>query len=154
MAILVGTILQELKDTSFATSLCLPPIRVELDKVCLPCFRLSMSGQKFYWLSQTKKSKINSFFIKMALIKEDMGLGSKMELGLTRARDNFDPKHPIEVSEKNFRQNIEKAFKDQCRMSQGFAAPLKLQIEQSAAAKVGHLPCITQRSNFQVRSYR
>jgi hypothetical protein len=51
----------------------------------------------------------------MALIKEDMGLGSKLELGLSRARDQFDPKHPIEISEKNFRANSSKAFMDQCR---------------------------------------
>jgi hypothetical protein len=64
----------------------------------------------------------------MALIKEDMGLGSKMELGLARTRDNFDPKHPIEVSEKNYKQNMEKGLMEQFRMTQGFASPLRFQV--------------------------
>ena len=86
----------------------------------------------------------------MAHIKDEMVLGNKLEVGLTRTRDTFDPKHPIEVSEKNFRQNMEKGFMEQSRMTQGFAGPLRLQIERSAAAKIGHLPFISQRSSFQV----
>ena len=86
----------------------------------------------------------------MALIKEDMGVANKMEVGLSRARDNFDVKHPIEISEKNYLANYEKAVIDQARQTQGFAAPLVLQMEKSAVAKVGHLPCITQRNRIQV----
>ena len=41
----------------------------------------------------------------MANIRDEMVLGNKLEVGLTRTRDTFDPKHPIEVSEKNFRQD-------------------------------------------------
>ena len=86
----------------------------------------------------------------MAHIKDEMGLGNKLEVGLTRTRDTFDPKHPIEVSEKSYKQNMEKGFFEQARMTQGFAGPLRLQIERSAAAKVGHLPFISQRSSLQV----
>ena len=64
----------------------------------------------------------------MALIKEDMGVVNKMESGLTRARDRFDSKHPIEISERNFQQNYQKALIDQARQTQGFAAPLVLQV--------------------------
>jgi len=84
------------------------------------------------------------------MINENMGIANKMELGLTRTRDSYDPKHPIEVSEKNYRANMEKAINDQARMTQGFAGPLSFQIEKAAVAKVGHLPCITQRSRIQV----
>ena len=87
----------------------------------------------------------------MAHVKDEMLLGSnKLEVGLARTRDVFDPKHPIEVSEKSFRQNMEKGFFEQARMTQGFAGPLRLQIERSAAAKIGHLPFISMRSSFQV----
>ena len=86
----------------------------------------------------------------MALINENMGIPNKMELGLTRTRDSYDPKHPLEVSEKNFHSNYEKAVNAQARQMQGFAAPLHFKIEKAAIAKVGHLPCITQRSTLQV----
>ena len=85
------------------------------------------------------------------MINENMSIANKMEFGLTRTRDSYDPKHPIEVSEKNYRVNMERAVNDQARMTQGFAAPLRLQIEKAAVAKVGHLPCITQRSRIQAR---
>ena len=76
----------------------------------------------------------------MALINENMGIPNKMELGLTRTRDNYDPKHPLEVSEKNFHSNYEKAVNAQARQMQGFAAPLHFRIEKAAIIKVGHLP--------------
>ena len=49
----------------------------------------------------------------MAHIKDEMVLGNKPEVGITRARDTFDPKHPIEVSEKSYTQNMEKGFFEQ-----------------------------------------
>ena len=73
----------------------------------------------------------------MANIRDEMVLGNKLEVGLTRTRDTFDPKHPIEVSEKNFRQD-----------DSGLCRTLRLQIERSAAAQIGHLPFISQRSIF------
>ena len=86
----------------------------------------------------------------MALINENMGIPNKMELCLTRTRDNYDPEHPLEVSEKNFHSNYDKAMNAQARQMQGFAAPLHFQIEKAAISKVGHLPCITQRSTLQI----
>ena len=77
--------------------------------------------------------------LKMANIRDEMVLGNKLEVGLARTRDTFDPKHPIEVSEKNFRQD-----------DSGLCRTLRLQIERSAAAQIGHLPFISQRSSFQV----
>merc|ERR1712242_145537 len=71
------------------------------------------------------------------------------QFGLKQVR-NDDPNllHPIERSEKSFSQKSEDAVMENLRMQQGFNAPLKIQMEKRLVSGNGHLPCITNRSNF------
>ena len=57
-------------------------------------------------------------------------------------------RHPLELSERHFAMNKDMADMKQLRMVQGQHAPLKIQMEKMAVSQVGHLPCITQRSNL------
>ena len=83
-------------------------------------------------------------------INTDFGLGDKISKGLHRQVDDMQPIHPIEMSERHFAKNQEKAWNDQLRKMQGLHAPLKLMFEKKAVAKVGHFACMSARSNFQL----
>ena len=86
----------------------------------------------------------------MSNIKAEFGLEDKMGHGLGRQIDNMQPVHPIEISERNFAQNEEKAWLQQLQKLQGIHAPLKIMHEKKAVANVGHFPCMSNRSNFQL----
>merc|ERR1711936_1123627 len=84
-------------------------------------------------------------------IKTDFGLEDKMGHGLHREIDQvMQPIHPIEISERNFDRNVEKTQMKQLQKLQGIHAPLRLMREKKAVQKVGHFPCISTRSNFQL----
>merc|ERR1712183_745251 len=80
----------------------------------------------------------------------EFGLGDKISKGLHRQVDEMHAIHPIEMSERHFAKNQEKAWNDQLRKMQGLHAPLKLMFEKRAVAKVGHFACMSARSNFQL----
>ena len=80
----------------------------------------------------------------------EFGLGDKISKGLHRQVDEMQAIHPIEMSERHFAKNQEKAWNDQLRKMQGLHAPLKLMFEKRAVAKVGHFACMSARSNFQL----
>ena len=83
-------------------------------------------------------------------ISTEFGLADKLSHGLHREVDDVSRKHPIEMSERHFKKNQEKAMFEQLRKVQGLHAPLKLKMEKMAVSKVGHFPCISSRSNFQL----
>lgn len=83
-------------------------------------------------------------------VNADFGLKDKISNGLRRDVDTMQAVHPIEVSERHFSQNQEKAWCDQMKKVQGLHAPLKMMYERRAVAKVGHFACISTRSNFQM----
>ena len=80
----------------------------------------------------------------------EFGLPDKISHGLHRQVDDLKPLHPIELSERHFHKNQEKAWHDQLRKVQGLHAPLKLKFEKAAVSKVGHFPIISTKSNFQL----
>lgn len=86
---------------------------------------------------------------KMNATKHEFGIEDKLQFGLKQVKDS-DPhlQHPIETSEKLFQMKSEEARMEQLRMQQGFNAPLKIQMEKRLVSGNGHLPCITNRSNF------
>ena len=86
----------------------------------------------------------------MSNVKVEFGLEDKMGHGLRRQVDQVTPIHPIEISERNFAKNEEKAWLQQLQKLQGIHAPLKIMHEKRAAANTGHFPCISTRSNFQL----
>ena len=86
----------------------------------------------------------------MNTVKAEFGLKDKISDGLTRQVDNVQPIHPIELSERHFAKNQEKALADRLRTVQGLHAPLKMMYEKKAAASIGHFACISNRSNFQL----
>merc|ERR1711893_178817 len=90
------------------------------------------------------------FSTKMSHIKADFGLEDKMGHGLRRQVDDLQPVHPIELSERNFAKNQEKAWLKELQKMQGISAPLKIMHEKRAVANVGHIPCMSTRSNFQM----
>merc|ERR1712008_58990 len=104
--------------------------------------------------SQESFSISNNFppsIIMSSQIKTDFGLEDKMGHGLRREIDQvMQPIHPIEISERNFDRNLEKAQMKQLQKLQGIHAPLRLMHERMAAKKVGHFPIISTRSNFQL----
>jgi hypothetical protein len=55
----------------------------------------------------------------MTTTKTEFGLENKLENGLRRQVDNVEPIHPIEMSERNFAKNQEKAWAEQLRKLQG-----------------------------------
>nr|AQS22663.1 proteasome maturation protein [Pseudodiaptomus poplesia] len=61
--------------------------------------------------------------------------------------DQKHPHHPLYVSEKNYHKNKEEAELEMLRRTMGIAMPLKLQMEKKFTSVVGHLPCISTRSN-------
>ena len=63
---------------------------------------------------------------------------------------SMTPVHPIEMSERHYHKNQEKAMAENLRKVQGLHAPLKMMYEKKAVSKVGHFPCISNRSNFQL----
>jgi len=83
-------------------------------------------------------------------IKTEFGLEAKITNGLHRQVDEMQAIHPIEMSERHFAKNQEKAWNNQLRKMQGLHAPLKLMFEKQAVAKVGHFACMSARSNFQL----
>merc|ERR1711970_388451 len=93
---------------------------------------------------------INSTLNMASTINTDFGLNDKISKGLHRQVDDMQPIHPIEMSERHFAKNQEKAWNDQLRKMQGLHAPLKLMFEKKAVAKVGHFACMSARSNFQL----
>ena len=83
-------------------------------------------------------------------VHTEFGLQDKISTGLHRQVDEMQPIHPIEMSERHFAKNQEKAWNNQLRKMQGLHAPLKLMFEKKAVAKVGHFACMSARSNFQL----
>merc|ERR1711893_198210 len=75
---------------------------------------------------------------------------TKVGHGLRRQVDDLQPVHPIELSERNFAKNQEKAWMKELQKLQGISAPLKIMHEKRAVANVGHFPCMSTRSNFQM----
>ncbi|TRY64171.1 hypothetical protein TCAL_00374 [Tigriopus californicus] len=76
------------------------------------------------------------------------GLKDPMTFGLQRNKDQRQKGHPLEESERLYHANLEKNQMAELRSLQGLHAPLRLQMEKAAVSKVGHLPCITNRSNL------
>ncbi len=63
--------------------------------------------------------KIHLILFNMSTTKQEFGIENKLEKGLARKVDTLDQLvHPIEVSEKNFAKNTEKAFADNLRKMQ------------------------------------
>jgi len=83
-------------------------------------------------------------------VHTEFGLQDKISTGLHRQVDEMQAIHPIEMSERHFAKNQEKAWNNQLRKMQGLHAPLKLMFEKKAVAKVGHFACMSARSNFQL----
>merc|ERR1712001_302851 len=102
--------------------------------------------QKFFFKIKILNLKIKT----MSNVKVEFGLEDKMGHGLRRQVDQVTPIHPIEISERNFAKNEEKAWLQQLQKLQGIHAPLKIMHEKRAAANTGHFPCISTRSNFQL----
>lgn len=84
----------------------------------------------------------------MDATKANFGLKDPMTLGLQQQKHKSATYHPLEASEKNYNRRLEAAQMDQLRSIQGSHAPFRLAMEKRCVAKVGHLPCITQRSNL------
>merc|ERR1712062_12185 len=83
-------------------------------------------------------------------VHTEFGLQDEISTGLHRQVDEMQAIHPIEMSERHFAKNQEKAWNNQLRKMQGLHAPLKLMFEKKAVAKVGHFACMSARSNFQL----
>merc|ERR1712179_121808 len=71
-----------------------------------------------------------------------------MTFGLTSQKAALELDHPLEKSERNFEANRDKALLDNLTEIQGLAGPLILNMERRAVDKIGHLPCISSRSNL------
>jgi proteasome maturation protein len=84
----------------------------------------------------------------MESIKSNFGVADPMVQGLQRHKESLQQFHPLEASEKDFERNRLAADLEQLRKMQGVHAPLRVMMERRAVANVGHLPCITQRSNL------
>ena len=69
--------------------------------------------------------------------------------GVTARMDAKFPFHPLEKSEAKYNKNIEESEYQMLRRTMGLAMPLKLAMEKRAASKVGHLPCVSVRSNVR-----
>ncbi|KAK9507253.1 hypothetical protein O3M35_007156 [Rhynocoris fuscipes] len=79
--------------------------------------------------------------------KTDLGLRSgtygvhdTFLFGLATVKNNLEPCHPLELSEKNFVANEEKMQMNLLRNNQGLHAPIKLAAELRATRAVGRLP--------------
>eukprot|EP00093_Oithona_nana_P008375 08375.XXX_306364_306747_1 [CDS] Oithona nana genome sequencing. len=86
----------------------------------------------------------------MNSIKGEFGIDDKLSTGLQRQVDKQTPIHPIQMSERHYHKNQEKALAENMRKVQGLHAPLKMMYEKKAVSRVGHFPCISNRSNFQL----
>jgi proteasome maturation protein len=84
----------------------------------------------------------------MMTFRQDYGVGDRLKTGLTKKADTLSAGHPLEQSESHFSLNRDMGDMKQLRMIQGMHAPLKIQMEKMALSQVGHLPCISQRSNL------
>nr|UCK81626.1 proteasome maturation protein [Arenicola marina] len=62
--------------------------------------------------------------------------------GLQSAQADLTQSHALEYSEKHWRENKQKLDMAMLRNMQGIHAPLRLQMEQRTANKVGRLPCM------------
>ncbi|KAG8222347.1 hypothetical protein J437_LFUL001334 [Ladona fulva] len=68
------------------------------------------------------------------------GVADVMKYGLSAAKPKLGPCHPLELSERSYAARREMIDFNILRNTQGLHAPLRLQMERKAAAKVGHLP--------------
>merc|ERR1711879_11638 len=66
--------------------------------------------------------------------------------GVMGRMDNKFPFHPLERSEAKYHKNVEQSELHMLRRTIGMATPMRLVMEKKAASKVGHLPCISVRS--------
>merc|ERR1712008_13617 len=98
----------------------------------------------------SNERSIDYTLIMASTVHTEFGLEDKISTGLHRQVDEMQPIHPIEMSERHFAKNQEKAWNDKLRKMQGIHAPLKLMMEKKAVAKVGHFACMSARSNFQL----
>merc|ERR1712029_1229644 len=64
--------------------------------------------------------------IKMNSIKGEFGIDDKLSTGLQRQVDKQTPIHPIQMSERHYHKNQEKALAENMRKVQGLHAPLKM----------------------------
>merc|ERR1712117_306434 len=78
----------------------------------------------------------------------EYAMENRLEDGLNKKSESLTTGHPLELSERHFAMNRDMADMKQLRMVQGLHAPLKIQMEKMAVSQVGHLPCISQRSNL------
>ncbi|NXU59197.1 POMP protein, partial [Turnix velox] len=86
----------------------------------------------------------------------DSGLHEGNDLlrrGFTSVKNELLPKHPLELSEKHFQLNQDKANFDTLRNIQGIHAPLKLQMEFRAVKQVQRLPFL-HSSNMALDTLR
>ena len=65
-------------------------------------------------------------------VHTEFGLEDKISTGLHRQVDDMQVIHPIEMSERHFAKNQEKAWNNQLRKMQGLHAPLKLMFKTTA----------------------
>lgn len=77
---------------------------------------------------------------KKATLSDPMRFG----LAATASADHTRPRHPLELSERDYDSNEFSADMEALRKSQGIHAPLRIAMERAAVSKVGHLPCITR----------
>ena len=81
-------------------------------------------------------------------MQTEYAMENRLDKGLNKKSESLTTGHPLELSERHFAMNRDMADMKQLRMVQGLHAPLKIQMEKMAVSQVGHLPCITQRSNL------
>ena len=81
-------------------------------------------------------------------LQPEYAMENRLEDGLNKKSESLTTGHPLELSERHFAMNRDMADMKQLRMVQGLHAPLKIQMEKMAVSQVGHLPCISQRSNL------
>ncbi|KAM9320908.1 proteasome maturation protein [Gastrophryne carolinensis] len=81
------------------------------------------------------------------------GVQDTLRTGFSSVQSDLLPSHPLELSEKNFQINQEKASFSTLRNIQGLHAPLKLQMEFQAAKQIQRLPFL-QSSNVALDTLR
>lgn len=70
----------------------------------------------------------------------NFGVHDSFQFGLAKVKNNLEPCHPLEMSEKYYATNEEKTQMNILRNTQGLHAPIKLAAELRATRAVGRLP--------------
>ncbi|CAH1777672.1 unnamed protein product, partial [Owenia fusiformis] len=78
---------------------------------------------------------------KITLPKENAyGIPDVMTYGLTTVRSDLTTSHPLEYSEKHWREHKDRQDAIMLRNTQGLHAPMRLHMEKSVAQKMQRLP--------------